>query len=85
MKILYLLVAVMFVGLILMFISAQKMLAEMQEAKAQGQGNQASGIEPTSQARIQAWLASGYLGFALFAIGGAGGIIVAFRMMRGGF
>jgi hypothetical protein len=86
MRNLFLLLAITLIGLIVMSVSSQEMLDEMQQQKAASASHQGvQGIEPVGQARLQVWLASGFFGFVLFSIGGVASVVIAFRMIREGF
>lgn len=85
MKLLYGLMAVMFFGLLLMAVSSYQVMTEMQKAgvgaagKAPPPGGSADAGE--TKYKVGIWVATSYVGIALFAIGGIAGLVVAFQLV----
>jgi hypothetical protein len=79
MKSVYLLALVMFLGIGLMFYSSYHLAGAIRQAPDKGPGSAGNKGSLSGNSDVQLYVLASYTGLTLFVIGGAGGLIVAFR------
>jgi len=83
-KVLYLLAAIMLIGVLLIFICSAKVLNDLNSPQMRIDRLRHRDISQSVQPRTQMYVIGTYLGLTFFVVGGIGSILALFQAMKRG-